>query len=52
MEYFALFFGYIIAFMKIKFEIFGFELSFWGIFVFTCVTSIVLWFIGRFFLND
>jgi hypothetical protein len=35
--------------LNIRFELFGFELSFWMIFVWSIVASLLIWFIGRLF---
>ena len=51
MQNVAKFIGYVVDFMKIEFNLFGFDLSFWGIFIFTSLASIVLSAIGDIF-ND
>ena len=49
MEYLARFIGYTVDFMKIEFSLFGFKLSFWEIFIFVCLASIVFSAIGGIF---
>lgn len=49
MESFISFMGIIIDFMKQPFTIYGFEFSFWGIFMFVILGSIVMGFIGGLF---
>ena len=49
MQYIAKFIGYLIDFLKIEFNLFGFKMSFWEIFIFVCLASIVFGAIGRIF---
>lgn len=49
MQYLAKFIGYAVDFMKIEFDLFGYTLSFWNIFIFVCLASIILWAIGGIF---
>lgn len=37
---------------KTEFTVFGFTLSWWQIFLFSCFTSIVAWILWRFFIDD
>ena len=49
MEYVAKFIGYAVDFMRIEFSLFGFTLSFWEMFIFICLASIILWALGEIF---
>ena len=51
MDYFAVFFSLVVDCMKIEFDLFGFKLSFWGIFIFVCIASMLAAAIGGIF-ND
>lgn len=38
-----------LSLFQIPINIWGFSFSFWQVFLFTCIASIVCWFLGRFF---
>ena len=49
MEYFFTFMNMIIDFMKTPINLWGYETSYWGIFLFIMLGSFVFWFIGSIF---
>lgn len=49
MEDFLAFMNIIIEFMKTPLNLWGFETSYWGIFLFIMLGSFVFWFIGSIF---
>lgn len=49
MQNIAKFIVYLVDFMQIEFSLFGFRLSFWDIFIFVCLASIVFSAIGGIF---
>lgn len=49
MEYVAKFIKFIFDLMKIEFNLFGYDLSFFAIFVFVCLASILAYTIGGIF---
>lgn len=49
MEYFFAFMEMIIEFAKTPINLWGFETSYWGIFLFVAIGSAVFWFIGGIF---
>lgn len=49
MEHFFALMSMIIDFMKTPIELWGFQFSLWGVFIFVMVGSIVFWFIGNLF---
>lgn len=51
MEKFGELMGYLVEFFKREYLIYGYEISFWEIFMFTMVGGIIFGFIGGFF-ND
>lgn len=48
METFSLFMSLIIDFMKTPFSLWGFEMSYWSIFLFVIIGSMIFSFIGSF----
>ena len=49
MEHFVTFMTMIIDFMKTPINLWGFETSYWGSFLFVMLGSFVFWFIGSIF---
>lgn len=49
MEDFALFVHAVISLFKVEFTIYGFTLSWWQVFLWSIVASLLIWFIGRIF---
>ena len=37
---------------KLEFTLFGFTLSFWQVFLFSCVAGIVAWILWRIFIDE
>lgn len=52
MESISLFFDVIIGAMKEEFEVYGFTISFWQIYMFTLVGGIVMMIIRSFFSDE
>ena len=52
MEYIGILFSYVMELFKIEFTIYGFTFSFWQVFVFSIVVSLVCWLLWEVFLGD
>ena len=52
MEYVGQLLSFVFEIFKLPLDIFGHQISFWQIFVYTVVASVILGFVGEAFLGD
>lgn len=52
MELIGTMIGATVDIFKQEFTLFGFTLSFWQVFLFSCVSSIVAWILWRIFIDE
>ena len=52
MEYVGQLLSVVLHIFRIPLDIFGYQISFWQVFVYTVVASVVLGFVGEAFLGD
>ena len=52
MEVIGVLFDSVLGLFKYEFTIYGFTFSFWEVFMFSAIMSIVAYFIGRLFSDD